>query len=277
MTAAPGAASADTYDPDLSSPLTPLPSSPSSSSPRAKRAPSSSPPATAAKRSRMRTPSSSLPIPPSFTTGEQADPLNANYRVWSVMEDDRLWALRGEQGRSFEEIAAMMGRSATAVSIRFYALKRRAREGDALGAEEGVKSEPPEGGGADALPLPPGDGAGGPVPSTSAAAPVPAPALAPVPAAAPPAPAPAPAPAGGPSSSSNAPRKVRRYTSAEDLLVASYRREGLSAAAIGEKLGRSTNSIYNRLTALDSMGMDVTPRKKAPAPDQAKGKAGDAQ
>ncbi|BGP43705.1 hypothetical protein JCM10449v2_007750 [Rhodotorula kratochvilovae] len=189
----------------------------------------------------MRTPSSSLPIPPSFTTGEQPDPLNANYRVW------------------------------------------RAREGDAA-LEEGGKSEPPEGGGADALPLSPGDGAGGPAPSTSAAAIAPAPA-APTPALAPPPPpsAPAPAPVAGTSApadgarSSSAPRKVRRYTSAEDLLVASYRREGLSAAAIGEKLGRSTNSIYNRLTALDSMGVDVTPRKKPPAPAQAKGKAGEAQ
>ncbi|BGO95855.1 hypothetical protein NBRC10512_001439 [Rhodotorula toruloides] len=254
------------------------------------RARSDSPASSSTKRRRTRSPPPyvlPLPPPPPFLVnggGAQDDaPLGANYRMWSDQEDAYLLTLRAS-GYTFEQIAELVGRSNTAVSIRFYALKRRQKEHAAqakkeekdaaevsqllLGAASNgfggvgessvwtIDGQPVLVGPSNGFGDPSGLAANPPLPiaSTSAFLPLP-----PAPSASVPAPPIILPPPVRKTSS------IRHYTAEEDDLVCQYRQEGLSAAAIGKKVGRSTNSIYNRLTALASMGRDVKPRKKTRA------------
>ncbi|BGP35602.1 hypothetical protein JCM10296v2_007443 [Rhodotorula toruloides] len=254
------------------------------------RARSDSPISSSTKRRRTRSPPPyilPLPPPPPFLVnggGAQDDaPLGANYRMWSDQEDAYLLTLRAS-GYTFEQIAELVGRSNTAVSIRFYALKRRQKEHAAQAKKEEMDAAEvsqlllgasPSGFGdvgessvwtIDGQPVLVGPSSGFgdpnglaatpplPVASTFAFLPLP-----PAPSATVPAPPIILPPPVRKTSS------IRHYTAEEDDLVCQYRQEGLSAAAIGKKLDRSTNSIYNRLTALASMGRDVKPRKKTRA------------
>ncbi|BGP03713.1 Proteophosphoglycan ppg4 [Rhodotorula toruloides ATCC 204091] len=279
-----------------SSPLSPLTPVTDSSDEDAKpskgkgRARSDSPASSSTKRRRTRSPppyTLPLPPPPPFlvNSGSAQDdaPLGANYRKWSDQEDAYLLTLRAS-GYTFEQIAELVGRSNTAVSIRFYALKRRQKEHAAQAKKEetdaaevsqlllGAVSNGFGGVGESSLwtidgqPVLVGPSSGFgvsngltatpplPIASTSAFLPLP-----PAPSASVPAPPVILPPPIRKTSS------IRHYTAEEDDLVCQYRQEGFSAAAIGKKLDRSTNSIYNRLTALASMGRDVKPRKKTKA------------
>ncbi|BGP27857.1 hypothetical protein JCM10295v2_006835 [Rhodotorula toruloides] len=283
------------------SPLTPVPESseddvkPSKGKGRAR---SDSPASSSTKRRRTRSPppfTLPLPPPPPFLinggTSQDDPPLGANYRVWSEQEDAYLLTMRAS-GYTFDQIAEVVGRTSTAVSIRFYALKRRQKEhASQVKKEEMDVDEVSQfllGSGAsgyggvgessvwtiDGQPVLVGplNGFGDPN-GLSATPPLPLasnPAILPLP------PAPSAAVLPPPLIVSPPVRKtssIRHYTPEEDDLVCQYRQEGLSVAAIGKKLDRSTNSIYNRLTALASMGRDVKPRKKSRAKKEEGGEA----
>lgn len=274
------------------SPLTPVPDSSDEDdsekvSKGKSRAHPASPTPPSTKRRRTRSPPpSTLPLPPppppflaNGTKTQDDAPLGANYRVWTEQEDAYLLTLRAS-GYTFDQAAELLGRTSTAVSIRYYALKRRQKEQEAAMAAQAAKEERDAaevsqlllaatagGFGAtsssvwtiDGQPvvvgLSSGFGDAQPFASTSAILPPPpAPSTSAQP-------APPPIPQVPPRKASS----IRHYTPEEDDLVCQYRQEGFSAPAISKKLNRSVNSIYNRLTALASMGRDVKPRKKTKA------------
>ncbi|TNY19670.1 hypothetical protein DMC30DRAFT_441937 [Rhodotorula diobovata] len=261
-------ADANAHDSDPDSPLTPLASSSPESSP-------SRPPPS--KRPRVRSPSpsgstptsASAPPPAPAAAAAAAAPLKANYRRWTPSEDALLSALRRQTeapgwdgpiaAASFDQLAERLGRSATAVSIHYYTLKRKEKEAEEAEGGEGATSLGDNKEKKDKAVSPSGSGAS---PAFSAA---------PVTATASPSTSTAPAAARAPSAPRTDPtlpaslqvgKAPRRYTDAEDARVEELHNLGWSAAQIGAEIGRSANSVYNRCVALESMGRNVSSRMK---------------